>query len=201
MIFSTDKLPIVIIALPRSGSTALGENFRIYAGPNTPYFNDPGYFPEKLSELLEYHTLSSRYILKCSFGGMQSYPDQYKQHILYDPNVYRLRLRRHNMFYQNLSSYIARCSNRWRYLIGSDLEPKEVVIDQALIEETIVWNYKENESLSNLDVNFDQDLWYEELSLNHGPDVPTPRPLNYDQIFEEFVKTYDRMGLPKQYLD
>lgn len=194
MIIPIDKLPIVIIAIPRSGSTALGSQIQNQFGEGIPHFLDPGYIPGKLTELLNCHENSLNYILKCSFRGTEPYPEDYKNFIFHDPNVYRIRLRRHNMFKQNLSSYIARCSGRWRYVEGVGIPPLEIKVDQSLIEETILWNSQEHTLISNLNLNFDQDLWYEDLSFNNILDVPTPKPTNYDQIFDAFVKTYEQMG-------
>jgi len=176
------RFPIVIMSSPRTGSTVLAKYLHnLY--PSLDLFTEP--YQEHQQYFLEYTKTKSDYILKFH-PGMSEYPLE-----LFS-NATLIKLRRKNLVEQFASFYVLmiRGLDSYDKIEDSELEKfanTEVPIDTNMMKKAIIWQQQYNDALNNINLNFDYDLYYEDLPKLTESKI-TPKPLNY-QIIKDYMQT------------
>jgi len=161
---------------PRTGSTVLAKHLKnIY--PSLDLFTEP--YNEHRDYFLEYVKTKSNYILKFH-PGMLEYPAE-----LFSSATI-IRLRRKNIVEQFASFYVLliRGLDSYDNIADSELERfsnTEVAIDTHMIKKAIMFQQQYNNALNDINLNFDYDLYYEDLPRLSESKI-TPKPPNYQSI-------------------
>jgi len=193
----TDKLktPLLILAAPRSGSTALGQYLLNYF-PTASYIPEPDWILHKSNVMKSFidniKDHNHNFIVKILFYRFKWFYDKDTKDFLLSSTTSKIRLRRRDVVSQMASLYIAMYRNWiYHYLDKNNLnqhDPIEIKDDQNMdwvIHEIL----NANKLLDNCDIKFDLDLYYEDLpSLDGTGFNKTPLPENYVDIKEFFTK-------------
>lgn len=193
----TDKLktPLLILASPRSGSTALGKYFLNYF-PTASYIPEPDWIYHKPTVMKSFldniKTNNHNFIVKILFYRLKWFYDEDIKDFLLSSVTSKIRLRRRDVVSQMASLYIAMYRNfTYHYFDKNNLnqhDPIEIKDDQNMdwvIHEILT----ANKLLDNCDVKFDLELYYEDLPLLDETGFnKTPLPENYVDIKEFFTK-------------
>lgn len=167
-----EKFPIIILSSPRTGSTSLGDflskkyNIVYYCEPNGNFL-----------------PIKEEYILKFHARDLKKYPSQIISKI-FKNDCFLIRIRRRNLVSQIASNYVSLKRGRWNYKSDTVLEPESMEIDNDLVDISIKTVKIYNQHLETLIVNYDMDLYYEDIILDiQATDyVITPKPLFYDEL-------------------
>jgi hypothetical protein len=201
-IFLPSKLPIVILSSPRTGSTLLmnlfNQNF-INHNLNVQVFNEPDYSREQKMnkekmKVFDYHSsVSNNYLLKCHYYRLKLYDQDMITRLL--DSGYKIRIRRRNIVNQIASLYVAVKRNKKFHYFDktyNDISPVEIV--ESEIDRQINFILEVNMELDNAPVDFDLDLWYEDLEIPHNftTQIVTPKPCNYEEICNIIQKRLSR---------
>jgi hypothetical protein len=177
-----DKFPIILFSSPRTGSTILGHYFA--STYNLTYFNEPdenNNTNENFKSFL--HDKRIDYVLKFHARKISFYKNF---NIFY--NSSKISIQRKNLVDQIASSYLARKRNVWSYGRSSNQLSLEFPVEINLKEiyKAISIITASNDAVKNLRINFDANLFYEDIDwnkLNYDEySIVTPKPSNYDDI-------------------
>jgi hypothetical protein len=186
--YTITKRPIFILSAPRTGSTILGKYIKeICEDPKMKYFNEPeSAAKNKLDNLQGYMCRSNNYIVKTHLTNLHKYPPYLKNFFKTSESVFRIRIQRRIFLDQVTSLYIAvKRNNKWHYetAIETNFVPDTIEIDKDLLDRQIRHIYRCNKALKNSQINFDLNLYYEDLPVMDNLDLyKTPKPLNYQEI-------------------
>ena len=187
------KLPIVIIASSRSGSSALAQH--ISSLYNIKNWSEPTRDVEEFEKFKQYITRGNiNYVLKIISYQISS--TEIYQTILAN-DCYKIKLTRENKLDQIVSHYIGHCTQVWnstdqyargvQYTVPADIK----LINDAI--QTVIFNDK---VFDGLGIEFDETLTYEELISHTNLDstglakiIP---PTNYNEIKLVIEKEYDK---------
>lgn len=196
----TDNLrtPLLILASPRTGSTALGQYF-LKQFPTATYFPEPDWIKHDPSVMGKFtNNIQSKdydFIVKILYYCMKWYSDDIRNFLL-SPATSKIRLRRRDTVSQMASLYVAMYRNwTYHYLDKSALDIKEII--PVKDDQNMDWVVSEiltaNRQMDECDLKFDLDLYYEDLpSLDETGFNKTPLPLNYEDIKSVFAKKLNR---------
>jgi len=181
-----DKFPIIILSSPRTGSnllaTVLAKNY-----PDLKSFLEPDE-TNNMENFIEYSNNNKKYILKFHLKQLYKYPTNIAKDIFAN-NAFLIRVRRRNLIDQIVSNYIELCRNVWYYDIESveKYKDKPIDIDNGTVRLAIYAIKNYNRSIDNLKINYDLDLYYEDLIKELGHEASTfvtPRPVNYIELYQ-----------------
>lgn len=168
-------VPVLILSSPRTGSTVLA-NF-ISDNTHRRFFNEPAQSTKSLHMFLLHDENHKDYVLKeHTLLFLKRYPEKF-----INQSLYKIRIRRKNIFEQVLSNYIA--VNRKQFIFHKGTELTDVIkLDENYLCESLefIKNYNRETDLFRYDI--DLDLYYEDLNITESETIPTPRPLNYEEL-------------------
>lgn len=180
------QTPALILSSPRTGSTMLGEYFK-NGDPNIEFLLEPDNPLSSFTvpEFESYISNNSNYIAKIHYARLYKYSIPTRQYLLESPNIYKIRIQRRDVVKQTASFFIA-ISRSLKWLYKTDTPINDTIkINDLHIDYSIKTIQFFNAKLKHCNLNFDLDLYYEDLdfsSLEHKPYYPTPQPLNYEEI-------------------
>ena len=182
--FNINKTPIVIISSPRTGSTALG-SYLSKVFPNIKYFPEPD-FTDKLDliEFEKHFLLGNDFILKAHAFNFPNYNPEIVKLVCYTDLTYKIRIRRKDIAKQIASLYIAQeRGEKYHFKYPSDLNDT-ISIDKIKILKCIDYIVNKNKILENSDIQFDLDLFYEDIDIPDNNYYIVPKPTNYNNLYE-----------------
>jgi len=188
--YCIDKFPIIILSSPRTGSTLLAKVLSKQY-PDLVLFLEPD---EKntIDSFTEYSRTNRTYILKTHAKQLTKFPAHLIKTI-FTKDAFLIRVRRKNVLDQIVSNYIELHRNVWTYDLESvskfNNEQMSIDIDTIKIAIEAIKNY--NKSIDTLQINYDLDLYYEDLIKDLGNEmvtIVTPKPLNHTEIYQTIEK-------------
>jgi len=189
---NVNRYPILILSSPRTGSTAFGAYIQKLIGNDVHYFLEPDYDgPDHMEHFETYFKDNKKFILKAHLYNLHLYNTNIVEYLTESKEVFKIRIRRRNIIEQISSLYIAMIrKNAWHFRNKestqfSDTIPKDVMLLIKCIQ--IIKN--SNSLINNTKIQFDQDLFYEDLvDLGDVGFYKSPEPSNYSDILD-FVKS------------
>jgi hypothetical protein len=173
MRLDTTKWPKVIIASPRTGSTAIANHIHS-SYPDSRLFMEPNFDNYAMAEYLKYSERNNQYVLKLLGSSIPLYPSR-----ILDNSVYKIKVIRRDYTSQIASHYLARTRNIWIYTHNTTMfDPVE--IDVNSIKQSIVMVRYDRDIVDKIIA--DCTLVYEDFTNICSPTVSTPRPSNYLDI-------------------
>ena len=182
------KKPIVVIASPRTGSTALGYHLgKLY--PGLVYYNEPSVTPDYMKKFLN-HTMVEKkndYILKLLGSAINTYPSEIIA-TMFSDQVFRIKMSRRNRIEQMASYYVGYYRQKWEYYTEADLVNTNIEIDLKKIRYAMNRIKIEENILSK--ISTDIELYYEDFSEFKSPSKKTPIPPNYPLLIDTITQLY-----------
>jgi LPS sulfotransferase NodH len=184
--FTITKTPVLILSTPRSGSTALGAYIKSLCKKDIYYFQEPDYYGQpEINNFKKYFysNPSKNFILKCHFINLHRYGTDVSPYLL--DNAYKIRIRRKDFVKQIASFYIAKKrDHRWHFENAEQLNFVDTIpINTLHIKQYITYIKDANYKLDHASVNFDLDLYYEDLpDINDAGYYIAPKPDNYNEL-------------------
>lgn len=186
--YQINKFPIIILSSPRTGSTLVARSLAKQY-PDLKLFLEPDE-TKTIDSFTEYTNTTSNYILKTHAKQLNKYPATFTKKIFAN-EAFLIRVRRKNVIDQMVSNYIELCRNVWVYDSGSvdnyTNQHMDIDIDTVKIAIRAIENY--NKSVDSLRINYDLDLYYEDLIKETETDsIITPKPTNHIEIYQAIEK-------------
>ena len=199
--YTITKRPIVILSAPRTGSTVLGEYIRKICKDRTiRYFDEPDNpVKNKMEDFLEHIEKTEKYIVKTHLYDIHRYSPHLVNFFTTSDSVFRIRIRRKSFVDQVASYYVAVArGKKWIFNKNKDkdcdFDTDTIDIDKNMLEQHIRYLYKCNQVLNNSQLNFDLDLYYEDLpAMNNVLFYVTPKPTNYQVLLDTAKETMSQM--------
>jgi hypothetical protein len=184
--FEIIKFPIIIIATPRTGSTAFA-NHLASKYPNLKLYLEPDNIPEELSDFLNYAKNNNDFILKVLVGSLVRYPMWFKIK-LYTGIHYSIKLKRRSLIEQVASHYIAKNRNIWVYHKKNFDKWQNKIqgpinIDESAIKKTIKSVKSYIDYINPLVC--DNTFFYEDMVNLNCQEIKTPKPTNYIDLINK----------------
>jgi LPS sulfotransferase NodH len=179
--FNITKTPILILSSPRTGSTVLGSHLRTLY--DVPYFREPDqHGDEQMTDFRNYFSQSKNFILKCHHIYLNRYGSDATKYLI--ENAYKIRIRRKNIVEQIASYYVAIQRVKFGFTHKNELNLVDTVdIDIMKIKKHIFYINYANLVLNSSTINFDLDLYYEDLpKINDAGYYVVPKPTNYNEL-------------------
>lgn len=187
--YKITKTPVLILSTPRTGSTVLGMYIKsICEHPDTLYWPEPD-DTGHLDKFLRYFKYSKYFILKTHYINLHRYGTDVVDYLLDEP--YKIRIRRKDFIKQIASLHTAIVRNKGYHFRDKDqLNLVDTIpIDVEHIQTHIDYLKDANAMLDNAPINFDLDLYYEDLpEINDSGFYITPKPSNYDELLDTIKK-------------
>ena len=200
------KYPVAIFSAPRTGSTALILHIQSLCAEKIPYFIEPDYNNNNRMVAFEkFFNYSKKFIVKLHAHNEHHYPTEIVDFLRNDTNVFRVRIRRHDIIKQIASLYSVLVRGKmtgereiYNYSIFDIVHEKRnlsddvLIIDKERMKRNVKFILKANKTLNESTLNFDMDLYYEDIvdDLKRTTTVEYPKPKNYDEILQEIEKIY-----------
>lgn len=199
MIDKIDKKPIVIMSVPRSGSTALGRYLE--NAMNLTFFSEPEYLGTG-KQFRDFAAQRKDYVVKFHYYDRSRY-NYLLDYLTKSAETFKIRLRRKDVIKQTASHYIAHTKNdirgveMWhastpeRFKILTD-EVASLPIDIDRLKELLILCKTRDDELSRSTVDFDLDLFFEDIVpfLEQSVIREFPKPKNYLEILETTTEIY-----------
>jgi LPS sulfotransferase NodH len=198
------KWPVVIIASPRTGSTALA---KYLADKNqVPYFLEPWH--SSINRGLNWE--ESVHGVKKNFYDfyknkehnkylLKIFADQINCFTPYEEilnSCFKIRLTRENVIDQHVSRYISMQNNKWRQDTNEKIKPYTVEIDTNIMLDCIAANSNLDYLIRNLNIKWDADITYESLDFTQqGRDAKTYPPTNLEEIRSKIIEIYNSIDI------
>lgn len=184
-----NKLPLVILSSPRTGSSMILN----YLGNlhNIPqHFNEPD-GNNQMQEFENYAQINNNYAVKIHARHLfKFYQPWVIDQLLNSPDAYRVRIRRKNIIDQIASFYVAKLTNTWSYAVDKT-NSSDVPIDIIRIKNAVDIIARFNEDLNTINTTFDLDIFYEDLPpMVDNYYKKTPRPTNYELVISTVKEHY-----------
>jgi LPS sulfotransferase NodH len=179
------RYPVVILASPRSGSTALANHIHGKL-EDVLLFQEPDSILPWFSNFLETAKTTNQYVVKIQTNRLNLYPKEMLDYLIHSSEPYRVCIRRRNKIEQSLSRYIATIRNKWVYQttgISEDIIP----INNARIKNHIQLLETEIAILDSIGATYDTTIWYEDFDFSELDGVKTPKPKNYEELYTAFT--------------
>ena len=181
MINSINRLPVVIVANYRTGSSELGQ--QLAKQHNVPWIPEPYHFPEHQARLTDYYHNNKNYVAKFIVDQLPHL--SIHQQVL-ETSCFKIRLTRDNKLEQLVSYYIATQSNTWRQTKPT-IPEYQVDINAQVMQDLATTLYNNDKLLSESDIEFDITCSYESLKLDQIKQTTlfkTTRPNNINQVIQ-----------------
>lgn len=195
-----DRLPVLILSTPRTGSTPLLHYIQKQHGPDVQLFMEPttgNWQPNSEDwqtgdEMVRFNaTISStdKFIVKDHIHTFHKHSKQSLDILLSDRTL-KIRLQRRNFAEQIASRYIVWCRKEWHYteIAASKTSVAEVPVYTNVIIDIATKLKKINKQLSESTITFDVDLFYEDIitlcDLKQTGFIETPKPDNYPGLIK-----------------
>ena len=179
------RYPVVILASPRSGSTALANHIHGKL-EDVLLFQEPDSILPWFSNFLETAKTTNQYVVKIQTNRLNLYLKEMLDYLIHSSEPYRVCIRRRNKIEQSLSRYIATTRNKWVYQttgISEDIIP----INNARIKNHIQLLETEIAILDSIGATYDTTIWYEDFDFSELDGVKTPKPKNYEELYTAFT--------------
>ena len=175
------QFPILILANYRTGSTALLHSMA--SEYSLERFSEPHLSPASMQEL------SDKIENKQNNSIIKFMPDQIAEYQIYqyfyNSDCYKIKLQRRDKLAQITSLYASLISGKWhesklvpstrKYSIPFNDEVADRAIEQILHNDKL---------FEEMDIKFDQELFYEDLNLENTPFISKlPRLINHNKIY------------------
>lgn len=186
------RYPVVILASPRSGSTALANHIHGKL-EDVLLFQEPNLVRQWFFDFLETVETTNKYVVKIHASQLNLYPERISNYLIHSNEPYRICIRRKNIIEQSLSRYIAVCRRTWVYKtanINEDIIP----INQLSIKKNIHLMEADNATLDSIGATFDTTIWYEDFDFRDSDGVKTPKPKNYEELYTAVTNIYNTIN-------
>jgi hypothetical protein len=187
MKYNITKFPVFILSAPRTGSTTLADDiYRKYS--KLKLFNESGTNKDAES-FYEYIKNTNNYVLKAHLLDIDNKYTVELKDLISHGDAFLIRIRRRDIVAQVTSWYI----EMHRHIFGYNINGAYVNIDDwiPLVPDKADWAttfiLRNNRILDRCSYNFDLDLYYEDLKLSTDTYIKTPKPVNYEKIYD-FIK-------------
>ena len=191
IMYTITKRPIFILSSPRTGSTMLGRYIKkICEDPTMRYFHEPEAErnEHRLNNLQRYICEHNNYVVKTHAQNLHKYPRYLIDFFTTSESVFKIRIQRRSFVDQVASRYIAiKRGKKWHYNKKNEANfvSETIDIDKKMLEHNVRFIYRCNESLKNSQINFDLDLYYEDLPvIDNLETYKTPKPLNHQVLLD-----------------
>jgi len=183
--YNINKFPIIILSSPRTGSTFLA-NMLSKSYPDLKLFLEPD--DNIMLSFSKYSNINNQYILKFHLSVLFKYPEHIK-HKIFSNDAFLIRLRRRNIIDQISSLYIEMYRKVWDYNLKTIeiYKDEKIIIDNNIINKAIHNTKMYNHSIDTLKINYNLDLYYEDLIEEFGNlsfTYITPKPINHHEIYQ-----------------
>jgi hypothetical protein len=186
------RYPVVILASPRSGSTALANHIHSKL-EDVLLFQEPDVTLAGFSHFLKTVETTNQYVVKIQTNRLHIYPKRVSDYLIHSNEPYRICIRRKNIIEQSLSRYVAVCRRTWVYQtanISEDIIP----INQLSIKKNIQLIEADNAALDSIGATFDTTIWYEDFDFRDSDGVKTPKPKNYEELYTAVTNIYNTIN-------
>jgi RNase P subunit RPR2 len=176
------KFPIFILSSARVGSNILSSYYRKNHG--LVAFLDPDSTADGIQKVIDYRKISNRYVVKIHALHARDYPEELMRDLIEEDN-FKIRVRRRDRAAQIASCYLANLRKRWYYTerMKNDQLLKSIPIDYGRIESEIRLIDDYYRAYDDYELNFDADLWYEDLGIIQETElIQTVLPNNYEEL-------------------
>ena len=184
---NVSKLPVIVIAPPRSGSSVICAQIGLEL--NLPHYNDITYADNysEIENCFSYIKNNNNYVMKFHAFDMHKYP-KWLLNKIKSGETYNIKVERKDFFSHVASTYIAEVRNLYHY-DHVNVKSYNDIIELCLPKmwHCILRILKAKKELDKLDVTFDQVVAYEDHQYNDDVCIKTPLPTNYEEIIE-FIK-------------
>lgn len=187
--FDITKTPVLVVSSPRTGSTYISNYIGKKYNLNT--FLEPDSGKIQYMEYFHHYAKSDAdYLLKVHAYNLKKYEKNIIETLLYDDNVFRVKIFRSNIINQIASVYVGYfCRNRtWHYENNYSELNDSVPIQDDNLRTSIDWVLYWNKQLHNLNVNYDLILEYETLPNIETSYNITPKPKNYKELCDTITR-------------
>jgi len=183
--FEITKLPVVIVAEPRSGSDAFAEHLASL-NPDLKLFIEPNFTGTyrdaampALNEFVEYSNNNDKFIMKVICYNTRYGLPIATQNLIHSDKPFIITTHRRNQLEQTVSWYIARMRNTWRYF-DSNSVTDAIELDDDILNLAVKAIAEAKDNISKF--KSDASVYYEDLiNLNSSRHI-TPKPSNYYAI-------------------
>ena len=179
------RYPVVILASPRSGSTALANHIHGKL-EDVLLFQEPDSILPWFSNFLKTAKTTNQYVVKIQTNRLNLYPKEMLDYLIHSSEPYRVCIRRRNKIEQSLSRYIATTRNKWVYQTTGIIEDI-ILINSARIKKHIRLLETEIAILDSIGAAYDATIWYEDFDFSELDGVKTPKPKNYEELYTAFT--------------
>lgn len=183
--YHIDKFPIIILSSPRTGSNLLA-NVLSNNYPDLKLFLEPDE-TKNMQSFIDYATSNNQYILKLHLKQLYKFP-KFINNTIFSNNAFLIRVRRRSIIDQIVSTYIELSRGVWYYNLDTleKYKDEKILINTTTINIDIQSTKNYNNVIDTLKINYDLDLYYEDLVEEFGSASTTfitPKPINIDEIY------------------
>ena len=198
--FQINKRPIVVLSAPRTGSTALAAYIRKMSNDSSiQAFYEPDAVGGRMNEFLQvYNSDSKNFIVKTHLMNIERYSPEIANFFTTSDSVFRIRIQRKDLIKQIVSYYIAVSrGNKWHYRHANELGIFDKLnIDQNMLQAHVKHIIRSNKILKESQINFDLDLFYEDLpKMDNLSFYVNPKPTNYQEILDAVSKIVSQSSI------
>ena len=197
--FQINKRPIVVLSAPRTGSTALTAYIRKTCNDNTiQAFYEPDAVGGRINEFLEVYNKNKNFIVKTHLMNIERYSPEISNFFTTSDSVFRIRIQRKDLIKQIVSFYIAVSrGNKWHYRHANELDIVDKIdIDHNMLQAHVKHIIRSNKILKESQINFDLDLFYEDLpKMDNLSFYVNPKPTNYQEILDAVSKIVSQSSI------
>lgn len=186
------KWPVLILASPRSGSTALGNKISDIS-PDVKFICEPTYpldkMAHKLKNISTFYKTNPKYVIKIIVFDISKYPDEMFNYWNSD-QCFKIKIKRDDFIARVASQYIARIRRKWHFDKSTFFEQDYVHIDEAEIIDVIRGLQNSDKLLDTFQT--DITVRYEDLNLDNTISRESVKPINYHDILDSVASILNR---------
>lgn len=185
---------IIIISTPRSGSSALTRMIAKKYEYN--WFIEPEAAENPVQNLDDFNSAfdkKEKFILKVHSLNISKYRDDIQKYIKFNPDLYRIKLRRKDIIAQTTSLYISWLTRVFHFRPWQKQEKLVININDTLIHDVVKHMIRHYQSFDNDTIIANQTILYEELTLDDDIIVKNLKPVNYDELYYKIKVAYDKI--------
>jgi hypothetical protein len=188
-----NKLPVVVIGPPRSGSSVICR--QLTNDLNIPGYNDVTYSTDKteFDKFAELIQSTNEYVIKCHAADLVNYP-KFLLDKINNRETYNIKVVRQDKVAQLASVYLSEVRRIYSYeKLNLSNYNETIRIEKTRITKCLIRMHKNYTELEELNVIFDKIVNYEDYVYDLGTTVATPKPKNYNElinIIENYIKDY-----------